>query len=295
MAAVPMDLLDRIRALERQVRALMGSANTRPAMNEIMSGNVTIGEGGQLIVFPPGGERPTFAVGQWPDGSYGAQMRRQDGSAALVVEGDGSEKGMIRMMSRDTAAASRVLIMDDFYSDTFLGRPWMPIPMFPTERQNTSQTAYEPAWVGECPVHNAVTVIKLVTYSPHGGQVKVTMTTGGTTVTLAEYDVPAAQWTWRTIVRPNHGMEFLQSAVWNVNHRCKAQNSDIETRLFSAYTRNTQNAGEKPEPPVRPAAKVSPTAAVPSSATSAAAASSASGPAPAAEPAPAPGQAPADT
>ncbi|RLU83919.1 hypothetical protein CTZ27_27500 [Streptomyces griseocarneus] len=29
MAAVPLDLLDRIRALERQVRALMGSANTR--------------------------------------------------------------------------------------------------------------------------------------------------------------------------------------------------------------------------------------------------------------------------
>ncbi|MBC2877432.1 MULTISPECIES: hypothetical protein [Streptomyces] len=31
MAAIPLDLLDRIRTLEKQVRAVMGSANTRPA------------------------------------------------------------------------------------------------------------------------------------------------------------------------------------------------------------------------------------------------------------------------
>ncbi|XXZ50873.1 hypothetical protein AAGT00_22780 [Streptomyces cavourensis] len=50
MAIIPTDLLDRIRALERQVRELMGSANTTPALNSIAGGEVVIGERGRLRV-----------------------------------------------------------------------------------------------------------------------------------------------------------------------------------------------------------------------------------------------------
>ncbi len=144
-----------------------------------------------------------------------------------------------------------VIVMDDAFSERFLGRPWIPIGLYPTARQSYTGTAYETAWWGANPAHNAVAVIVVFTYAgTGGGQVKVTMTpSGGSARTLAEYDVAANTWTQRTIEAPLDGVEFLQSVTWDVSHRAKNSGVNVETRLYRAYTRNTFTADEAPDTP----------------------------------------------
>lgn len=84
MAAVPLDLLDRIRELERQVRELAGRSQMRPAMNQVQKGDIKIGEGGTLSVYAPTGAQ-ILGVGRWPNGEYGLHLGRQDGSSALTI------------------------------------------------------------------------------------------------------------------------------------------------------------------------------------------------------------------
>ncbi|MCA6093497.1 hypothetical protein LE181_15175 [Streptomyces sp. SCA3-4] len=84
MAAVPLDLLDRIRELERQVRQLAGRSQIRPAMNQVSKGDVKIGEGGTLGVFAPNGSQ-ILGVGRWPNGEYGLHLGRQNGTSALTI------------------------------------------------------------------------------------------------------------------------------------------------------------------------------------------------------------------
>lgn len=90
MATIPTDLLDRLRALERQVRDLMGSANTAPPMNRISGGDVVIGDGGTLRVRTPLGEDLLYmgrVEPDRPDGrpQQGLVVRRDDGTLALTV------------------------------------------------------------------------------------------------------------------------------------------------------------------------------------------------------------------
>ncbi|MEU5330924.1 hypothetical protein [Streptomyces parvus] len=246
MAAVPLDLLDRIRALERDVRTIIGRASIRPAMDEINAGRVQIGEGGSLEVRAPDGTG-IFGVGKFADGTYGVIVQRSDGTIAFNVGGSGEGSNMARVFSR----AGDVLVMDDYYSREFLGRPWMPIQLFPTKQQGTESTSYQYGWVGGAPAHNAVAVITLSSISsPGGGQVRINMLppSGGETK-VAEYDIPAGQWVNKTITQPLHGIGFLQHVGWNIQHRTKTAGGGIETRVFAAYTRNTQVAGETPDPP----------------------------------------------
>ncbi|MFF0630393.1 hypothetical protein [Streptomyces sp. NPDC004296] len=131
MAAVPLDLLDRIRALERQVRELTGRAQTRPALNRITHGAVVIGEGGTLDVQAPGGAQ-ILGVGSFPaTGRYGVSMAREDGTGvALEVGGnDTSASQMVRLFARGGYPSP--IVMDDGYADGYLGRPWVPIPCTP--------------------------------------------------------------------------------------------------------------------------------------------------------------------
>ncbi|WKK26876.1 hypothetical protein QZH56_15520 [Streptomyces olivoreticuli] len=74
MAAVPLDLLDRLRELERQVRELAGRSQTRPAMDQVSKGNVRIGEGGSFGVFAPTGAQ-ILGVGYWANGEGCSSLR----------------------------------------------------------------------------------------------------------------------------------------------------------------------------------------------------------------------------
>jgi hypothetical protein len=129
MPHVPTDLLDRIRALEREVALLRGRAQIRPALDQIHSGPVSIGEGGSLNVFSPNlpTEGPAiFSVGAWGDGTYGLAVRRDDGSSALLVGGEvGGTDEMVRVFSR----SGQPIVMDDAYADGYLGLPYVPIPV----------------------------------------------------------------------------------------------------------------------------------------------------------------------
>ncbi|MFD5591933.1 hypothetical protein ACWC9X_08635 [Streptomyces asoensis] len=255
MAYVPQDVLDRIAALEREVRTLRGRAQIRPALNEILNGDVRIGEGGRLICEAPNGNR-IFATGLTDQGDWAVGIARPtDGTSALTVGDEDNDSGagqMIRMWNRDQDQRD-VIVMDDAFSERFLGRPWIPIGLYPTENQSYTGTSYNTAWWGNSPAHNAVAQIHLFTYAgTGGGQVKVTMTpSGGTARTLAEYDVAANTWTERSITAPLHGVDFLQWVTWDVSHRAKTSGQNVVTRMYRAYTRNTFTAAEKPDPPIR--------------------------------------------
>ncbi|MFB7461722.1 hypothetical protein [Streptomyces sp. NPDC056188] len=251
MAVVPQDLLDRINALEREVRELRGRANIRPALNEILNGDVVIGEGGRLFVRAPGGPA-VFETGQSPTAhDYFTTLRRDTGALAFTIgansyEDDDAPSQMVRMWDRN----GNVIVMDDYYSPEFLGRPWMPVQLHPTPRQAYTGTSYDSAYVGTGPAHNPVLFLSMTTYAgTGGGQVRVTLTSGSTTTTLDEWDVPANVWTGHSVTRPLHGVRFLDAITLRIEQRAKNANQAVETRLYSAYTRNTRTAAEAPNLP----------------------------------------------
>ncbi len=174
MAAVPQDILDRIRSLERQVRELTGRSQMRPALDKILHGDITIGEGGQLFAETPGGQR-TFIVGQTPQGDWGVGIGREDGTAALTVGDDVNDDAqMIRIWNRDRDSQN-VIVMDDAYSDRFLGRPWIPFPMYPTANASMQgTTSWQYAWIGRMPAQNAVAVLNFSSIASAGGQARIT-------------------------------------------------------------------------------------------------------------------------
>jgi hypothetical protein len=250
MATIPADILDRIRALERAVRDLSGRASTRPALTRVADGTVRVEDGGQLVVVPPGQDFATFAVGQWDNGQFGTVLRRMDGSFALTVEGDDDAgRGMLRVWSRDTAAAERVLVGDDPHSGRFLGRPHLPLYLYPTAEQRSTSEEWANAWTGIGPAHNAVAIIKVSSYAEDGGRVRVRMRhSADEAAVIDEWDVPADAWTNRTITRPLHGVGYLADIACQIEHRTSGRHP-IETRVFAAYTRGTLTPDEAPDPP----------------------------------------------
>ncbi|QKW51681.1 hypothetical protein [Streptomyces buecherae] len=260
MATIPLDLLDRIRALERQVRELTGRAQMRPPLNTVTSGAVTIGGGGILQVQQPTGA-VVFHVGQSGAGDWGILMQREDDRPAFSVGGgrDALSAQTVRLWAR----SGRVLVMDDPYSPRFLGRPYTSVPLYPTAAQASTSSTYGFAWVGGGPAHNPVAVLQTATWAgAGGGQVRITMTPeGGTATKVAEYDVPASSWLTKTITQPLHGCDYLTHVHWQIEHRAKTAGQSVETRVFSSYTRQCASAAEEPSPP--PGAAAARTAAAP--------------------------------
>lgn len=252
MPFVPQDVLDRLAKLEREVRQLRGRAQMRPALNEVLHGDVVIGEGGQLIARAPNGVE-TFTVGETAGGDWGIFLRREQGSNALTV-GDDLLSGaqMIRMRAR----SGEIIVMDDAWSPEFLGRPWIPLQMHPTNNRGAyTRDTYGSAWVGITPVHNAVAWFACQTYAGDGGaQVRVTLSKNGNSQIVDEWDCGPNQWTSRQIDYPLDGIGFLNSVTFSLDHRAKTAGQQVETRLLSAYTHNTLNADQAPAPPPEAAA-----------------------------------------
>ncbi|WP_441251205.1 hypothetical protein [Kitasatospora sp. McL0602] len=125
MATIPLDLLDRIRALEDQVRQLSGRVNIRPAMNQILSGSVVVGEGGTFEVNDADGS-PQFYVGgispAHPDGSpqRGVVAWREDGSIALSLVSFNANPQALAIYDR----AGNTLLADDTTA-AGLARPYL--------------------------------------------------------------------------------------------------------------------------------------------------------------------------
>ena len=109
--------------------------------------------------------------------------------------------------------------------------------------------------------------LSLTTYAnTGGGQTRVVLTHGSTETQLDEWDCPAGQWTGRTVEHPLDGLHFLWYFGLRIEHRNKSTGQNCETRLWSAYTRNTFTEAEAPDVPLTEtanAARAMPAAAMP--------------------------------
>ncbi|WP_328361370.1 hypothetical protein OG800_26390 [Streptomyces sp. NBC_00445] len=241
MPYVPQDVLDRIAALEREVRTLRGRAQMRPALNQVLNGDVVIGEGGQLIAKTPGGIR-TFVVGQTPEGDWGVGLGREQGTAALTVGDDAlTNAQMIRTWSRSGA----VIVMDDAFADGFLGRPSMPIPMQPTSGRETSNTETTTAWTGATRLMNPVLYAAFETFTPSGVTADVSFDDG-----LGEIDSWVANtsngWTFHEITKPVR-QNFMDHCNYRLKHSVRTGTGSIRTNCLGVYTRNSFSASEAPQ------------------------------------------------
>lgn len=124
--SVPEDITDLIRKIQAEVRDLQGRVNIRPAMNAVLGGDVTIGDGGRLIVKTPGGNDVLY-IGRvdpdHPDGTdqQGFIVRREDGSVALSVwTAAGSGVQPLQMYDK----AGQIILADDLNGGG-LARPYL--------------------------------------------------------------------------------------------------------------------------------------------------------------------------
>ncbi|KWT60595.1 hypothetical protein ADL21_18245 [Streptomyces albus subsp. albus] len=150
MATVPQDINDRLRRLEQELRALTTAANRRPALNQIMHGDVKIGEGGSLSVRQPGGAE-TFRIGEVGPvaGEHALVVRRRDGKLALSVF-SGSTDGQRPQAVRIYDAQENEVFADDVEAGG-LARPHLPLVMSPAKPEdwpNTNATDWTDLQVG---------------------------------------------------------------------------------------------------------------------------------------------------
>ncbi|WP_371652506.1 MULTISPECIES: hypothetical protein [unclassified Streptomyces] len=253
MAVIPLDLLDRIRALERQVRELSGRAQMRPAMDTITHGRVTIGEGGSLAVIGPNG-KVALSTGQWADGTYGTRLGRDDGSAAWTVGGSGTDtSNMVRMWSRDGRSA---IVMDDAYSDRHLGRPSLPIAWQPTSGATTNSTTGAVAWYAATRVQCPVFWLGIETYCPANVSARVELeanTAGSNTwenwQTWTVSGGASGRWTANELTRPMHRFAHFAHVTWRIRQTVTSGQGQISTNVMGGYQRNTFTPGEAPQAP----------------------------------------------
>ncbi|MFK0289949.1 hypothetical protein ACIQU6_05585 [Streptomyces sp. NPDC090442] len=247
MAAVPLDLLDRIRTLERQVRELAGRAQTRPAMNRITHGAVVIGEGGSLDVRAPGGAQ-VLGVGQFPTtGRYGVSMAREDGTGiALEVGGnDTTASQMIRLFPRGGYPSSPI-VMDDGYADGYLGRPWVPIPLAPSAPVTASD--WTTTHVGTIWTQHAVLAANWSIHAPAGTTAEArlmlnhsgNLTQLGNTVTATGKEAFTSQ----RITPKTHGLSRGDTAVLLIQARRTNGPGTCTAWCQGIWGGNTANASE---------------------------------------------------
>ncbi|MFD9789616.1 hypothetical protein ACFWXK_01570 [Streptomyces sp. NPDC059070] len=251
MAAIPLDLLDRIRALERQVRELSGRSQMRPAMDTITHGRVTIGEGGSLAVIGPSG-KVALSTGQWPDGTYGTRLGRDDGSAAWTVGGSGTDTAnMVRMWSRGGSA----IVMDDAYSDRHLGRPSLPLPWQPTSA-TTNSTTGAISWYAATRVQCPVFWLGIETYCPTNlsARIELEANTAGSNTwenwqTWTVSGGTAGRWTANEITRPMHRLPHFTHITLRIRQTVTSGQGSVTTNVLGSYQRNTFTPGEAPQAP----------------------------------------------
>lgn len=136
MPALPEDIIDRLRALERRIQQLYTAANSRPPLNKFTDGT--------LEVFPPGSDTPIFEVGQFTGQEYGIRLSRQTGQPVLdVYYGDGTATVVQPFRMHD--AYGHEIISDDVGTGG-LARPWLamlpPQDTAPARWPQTTSTAW---------------------------------------------------------------------------------------------------------------------------------------------------------
>jgi hypothetical protein len=248
---VPQDVLDRLAALERDVRQLRGRAQIRPAMNQVLNGDVVIGEGGRLIVRDPDGD-PVFETGQSAIGDYFTRLRRDDGSLALTIgansyPNDDAPSQMVRMWSR----SGEIIVMDDYYADGWLGRPMLSIPWQPTGSTVDHSGGLASAWYAYFRAQNPVLYLRTqsaTTASSATIEVDIFNLTKNTGYqNIASWSISAGPATLHTVKHPLNGCEFFDEIQMRIRHSTSGSGL-VTTDVLGCITRNTLTADEVPTP-----------------------------------------------
>ncbi|MGY1456565.1 hypothetical protein [Streptomyces sp. SS8] len=180
MAIIPTDLLDRLRELERQVRDLMGSANSSPPMNRISGGDVVIGDGGRLRVRTPGGEDLLYLGRVQPDRAggepqQGLVVRRDDGSLALTVW-TGSPDTLPDQPVQILDRKGNVVVADDARRRG-LARPYVPYPLpapvAVSRWESTAATSWTTLFRGPGIVQHPRLHCRIAAEGPEGAEVRL--------------------------------------------------------------------------------------------------------------------------
>ncbi|MGW2497286.1 hypothetical protein ACWCV2_22655 [Streptomyces pseudogriseolus] len=253
MPHVPQDILDRLAALEREVRQLRGRAQIRPALTEVLNGNVVIGEGGRLIVRDPDGTA-VLETGQSPTiGDYYTTLRRDDGTLALTIGAnsypdDDAPSQMVRMWSR----SGRIIVMDDYYADGWLGRPSLPVPWQSTGSTVNHSGDLATAWLAYIRAQNPVLVLRTqtaTTASSASVEFQISnLSRGGGYQTIDSWSVAAGPATLHTITHPLDGVEHFNDLQMRIRHATNGTGL-VTTDVLGAYTRNTLTEAEVPDAP----------------------------------------------
>lgn len=253
MPHVPQDILDRLAALEREVRQLRGRAQIRPALTEILNGNVVIGEGGRLIVRDPDGTA-VLETGQSPTvGDYFTTLRRDDGTLALTIGAnsypdDDAPSQMVRMWSR----GGNIIVMDDYYADGWLGRPALPVPWQSTGSTVDHSGALATAWLAYIRAQNPVLYLRTqsaTTASSATVELQISnLTKGGGYQTVDSWSISAGPASLRSITHPLDGCEHWDELQMRIRHSTSGSGL-VTTDVLGSITRNTFNANEVPTAP----------------------------------------------
>ncbi len=211
MPNVPEDIGTVLRTMQAQIRELQGRVNTRPALNHISGGGVTIDQGGTLSVITPGGQTVLYvgAIGPaHPDGSpqYGTVLRREDGSAALAVwDGAGASPQPLAIWDR----GGSTIFADDRVAGQGLARPYLStdawfgateVPAF-TTNSATFVTLQNLPWVKQHPRVTAHYLVK----ADAGVAGEIQLVDDNNVVIAGPITVAAGAWTYSSATGPLAG------------------------------------------------------------------------------------------
>lgn len=114
MPQLPEDIIDRLTQMERRIQQLSTAVNTRPALNTVSGGSLSVGPSGGPVI---------FRVGNWNGDEYQMELRRQTGKRAMsLYNGDGTATSQQPLRFYDSA--EREIISDDITTGG-LARPWL--------------------------------------------------------------------------------------------------------------------------------------------------------------------------
>lgn len=114
MPQLPEDIIDRLTQMERRIQQLSTAVNTRPALNTVSGGALSVGPSGGPVI---------FRVGNWNGSEYQMELRRQSGNRALsMYNGDGTATSQQPLRIYD--AEEREIFSDDI-GNGGLARPWL--------------------------------------------------------------------------------------------------------------------------------------------------------------------------
>ncbi|MEU6192979.1 hypothetical protein [Streptomyces sp. NPDC047061] len=114
MPQLPEDIIDRLTQMERRIQQLSTAVNSRPALNTVSGGALSVG---------PAQGPAIFRVGNWNGTEYQMELRRQTGHRAIsMYNGDGTSSSEQPLRIYDSA--EREIFSDDIGAGG-IARPWL--------------------------------------------------------------------------------------------------------------------------------------------------------------------------